>query len=518
MRWTRAALLVSSSLTVVLTAACGAGPSDRPGVAVERPHRAGTPTTSSAPAPPPGAEVPKTDLSWHDCAAPTFGKLGLGAPPPGLIFECAEYSTGIDAGGTVLGTFRNAAVRARLPQTPTDAAPLVLTSGADRSSTATLAGLATGPAGAILTAHPVVAVDRRGIGSSQSIDCLHADTRRALADSAQFASGDQIEAMAKLSQDATVACTDFLQPYQRTFDAAHAADDIEQLRKQWQVDRIALLGAGNGAQVALSYAAKYGDHLARLVLDAPQAVEADAATRAEQRVKGAEAALTAFAQRCAALSCSLGADPRGAVLDLVNRARSGGLGDLSAGALLTTISAFLGDPRADQAAHVGELADALSAAGRGDRGPIGQLVQRESAAVASDGQFVARCSDNQQPATLERARQLVPTWSAQYPVFGQDAAVRLMACSAWPVPDPAPLPTKLALPVLVLGAAADPVVGVDGLPMVTGVLGRAGATIASVRWQGWGHPVANHSACAQQAVTEYLKDAKLPADGTACPA
>ncbi|QIS21179.1 alpha/beta hydrolase [Nocardia terpenica] len=521
MRWTRAALLATSSLTVLLTAACGAGPSQRPGVAVERPHQAGAAPSSSTttPAGPPPAQVPKTDLNWHDCAATTFNQLGLGAPPPGLVFECAQYSAPIDAGGTVLGTFRTGAVRARLPQTPADAAPLVLTSGSDRSSTATLAGLASGPAAAVLAAHPVVAVDRRGLGSSQPIDCMPTNVRGGLAAAGQNSTGgDPVDTVARISQDATVACQDFLQPYQGTLDASHAADDLEQLRKQWQVDRIALLGTGDGGRVALAYAAKYGDHLARLVLDAPTAVGADQVTRAEQQVKGAEAALTGFAQRCAAVGCSLGPNPKGAVADLVNRARSGDLPGLSAGELLTAIGGFLSEPRADQPTRVGELADALSAAGNGNVAPMTGLVSRELGATAGDGQFVARCSDNQQPVTPDRAKTLENTWATQYPVFGRDAAARLMACVAWPVPSPAQLPTKLNLPVLVLGSAADPVAGSDALPTVTGALGRAGATDSTVMWQGWGHPVFTHSGCAQHAIADYLKDAKLPADGTACPA
>ncbi|NKY88050.1 alpha/beta hydrolase [Nocardia veterana] len=521
MRWTRAALL-ASSLTVLLTTACGAGPSQRPGVAVEHPHggAAATTATSTAPPPPPQAQVPKTDLSWHDCAAPTFDLLGTGPAPAGVIFECAEFSAPIDAGGSVLGTFRIAAVRARTPQTPADAAPLVLTSGSDRSSTATVAGLVSGPGSAILSSRPVVGVDHRGLGSSQPIDCLPGDIRQGLADNGQFApgGGDRVDAMATLSQNATIACQDFLQPYQGTFDAPHAADDIEQLRKQWQVDRIDLLGAGNGSRVALSYAAKYGDHLARLVLDSPEPANADSVTRTEQQVKGAEAALTGFARRCADLRCSLGADPRAAITDLVNRAGSGQLGQLSAATVTTTISAFLGDPRADLVAHTAELADALAAAGRGDTGPLQGLVTRETAAVGADGQFVSRCSDNQQPATPDRAKQLENEWGTKYPVFGRSAATGLMACSAWPAAQAPRLPDKFALPVLVLGTAADPVVGGDGRSSVTGALGAAGARTATVQWQGWGHPVFTHSGCAQQNIVGYLKDATLPADGTACPA
>jgi len=512
------ALLATSSVTILL-AACGSGPSDRPGIAESRPHEGNAaPHAAAANAAPHAAEVPKTDLKWHDCGVATFNLLSMGAPPPGVIFECADYSTPIDTGGAVLGSFRNAVVRARLPQTPADAAPVVLTSGADRSSTATLAGLVAGPAAAILAAHPIVAVDRRGLGSSQPINCMPDDTRQNLADNGQSNPVDPVDTVAKLSQDATIACQDFLQPYQGTFDAAHTADDIDQLRQQWQVDHIDLIGTGDGTRVALSYAARYSEHLARLVLDSPIAANADSVTRTEQRVKGSEAALSAFAQRCAGMGCSLGADPHAAVVALVNRAAAGQLGDVSANVLLTTIAGFLGDPRADQANHIAELADALSAAGRGDNSALSQLVLRESAAVASDGQFVSTCSDNQQPATPDRAKQLVTTWGTQYPAFGKAAAVALMACTAWPTPNPAQLPTTFALPVLVLGNNANPIVSADARPAVTGALDAAGARTSTVTWQGWGYPVFTHSDCAQQSTIAYLKDATLPSDGTTCPA
>ncbi|MEV5832189.1 alpha/beta hydrolase [Nocardia sp. NPDC052112] len=518
MRWTRAVVL-ASTLSIMI-AGCGAGPSDRPGVAVERaPQGGAVPHPTTVIAPPPDAGVPKTDLTWRDCTAPTLDLLGLGPAPAGLILDCAEYTTPIDSTGGVLGNFRTGAMRARLAQTPTDVAPLVITSGSDRSSTATLAGLAVGAGNGLLAGRPIVAVDRRGLGTSQPIDCMTVEARRGLADNGQFGPGasDPVEAVTGYSQDATIACRDFLQPYEGTFDAPHAADDIEQLRRQWQVDRIDLLGSGNGAKVALSYARKFGDHLARLVLDSPEAVGADAVTRTEQRVQGAEAAVTAFAQRCTGISCSLGADPRAAIIDLVRKASSGGLGDISANALLTGVSGFLAGPR-DQSAHIAELADALSAAGRGDRGPLGALIQRETAATAGDGQFVNRCTDNQLPPSPSKAKELADTWGTKYPVFGRSAAIGMMACVAWPVSAAPPLPEKLDLPVLVLGGVADPLVGDGGQASVTGALGAAGARKAAIAWQGWGHPVFAHSGCAQRALTDYLKDAKLPADGTVCPA
>lgn len=517
MRLTRAAVL-TATLSIML-AGCGAGPSDRPVVAVEQPGRGGGATEQVDPPEPATAEVPKEDLAWRDCTEATLSSLAFGDAPEGLVLECADFATPIDTAGTVIGTFRAGALRARLPQTPADAAPLVLTSGSDRSSASTLAGLALGPNRALLTAQPIVAVDRRGIGASQPIDCIPAQLRAVFTDLGQFGVGsdDQIGTVAEYSQDATIACRDFLQPYESTFDAPHAADDIEQLRKQWQVESINLLGTGNGAKVALSYARRYGDHLARLILDAPEPVGADMTTMTEARITGAEAALTAFAQRCRAANCALGDDPRAAITALMATASTGGLGDVSAADLSIALTGFLSSPRGDQAGRVTALADILAAAERGDREPLAALVVRESAAINSDGEFVNRCTDGQQPPTPDRARELAETWADKYPVFGRTAAIGLMVCSAWPVSTPAPLPTELGLPVLVFAGVADPVVG--GAPAsVTGALGAAGSRHATMTWQGWGHPVTAHSGCAQQAVNAYLADLTLPADGGACPA
>ncbi|MEU4313718.1 alpha/beta hydrolase [Nocardia sp. NPDC024068] len=516
MRWTRA--VVPASALLIMIAGCGAGPSDRPHVAVERPPVPGDSATSAQVPPPPAAQVPKKDLPWRECARETFDALGLGPGPAGLVLECADFSTPIDSAGTVLGNFRTGALRARLPQTPPDAPPVVLTSGVDRSSTATLAGLVTGPASALLTAHPLVAVDRRGIGSSQAIDCLPADIRTGLQDNGQFApGGNPVTAMSDLSRNGTIACRDFLQPYDGTFDAPHAADDIEQLRREWDVDHISLLGTGSGSAVAMEYARKYGDRLARLALDAPAPVGLDAVTRAETAVQGAEAALTAFAQQCSGTACSLGPDPRTAVTQLIQKASEGQLGDLSANAVRTAVTGFLGSPRADQSTRVAELADALSAAGRGDTARLKTLADAQEVATASDGQFVNGCTDAPQPPPGPQVTDLSGIWSQKYPAFGRAAALSMLVCSAWPVTEAPPALEKLELPVLVLTGAGDPVTGA-AQASVTGALGKAGARTATMTWQGWGHPVSTHSGCAQTALVDYFADGRLPGDGTACPA
>ncbi|WP_084436203.1 alpha/beta hydrolase [Aldersonia kunmingensis] len=515
--WVAVAVLL---VAVATTAGCGAGPSDRPVVAVER-IEPGSPveTGESTPPPPPAPDlqVPKTDLPWRDCTSESLATTGYGPGPAGLVLECAELSAPIDSSGSSLGTFTIGVSRARLPQTPADAPPLVLTSGSNRASTDTLAGLASGPFGSLLSSRPIVALDRRGIGTSTPIDCIPADVRTELQNNGQGAPDEPV-AIAEASQSATVACKDFLQPHELAFDTDHAADDLEQLRLVWQVDTLGLLGTGNGTKVALSYAQRYPQHVGRMILDAPEAVGLDATTITEQQVQGAEAALTAFAKRCTGLNCSLGPDPYAAVTDLVRKADAGDLGPISANALVTAVTGFLGSPRGDQINRVPELADALSAAGRGDYAALSALIEREQGATANDGEFVSRCTDGQQWPPVEKVRTLAEEWRKKYPVFGEQAALAMLSCSAWPTADAPPLPASLDIPVLVTRAIADPVVGAGGVSSVTGAVTNAGGEPSVIEWRGYGHPVSAHSGCVQQAIVDYAATANLPSNGTACPA
>ncbi|WP_430332238.1 alpha/beta fold hydrolase [Rhodococcus sp. ACT016] len=508
-----------AAIVLAVCTACGAGPSDRPDIAVVE-HGGGSASTSDSAAPVPQLQTPVRDLGWTDCKDATLGALGLGPGPDGLSFECAYFTAPVDSTGSVTGALEVGAARARLAQTPPDAAPLVVTSGSDVTSTTTLAALATGPSSDLLERQPLIAVDRRGLGASTPIDCGPTVDRLGLDDLAQFTPGAQpgVDAVAALSRDVTVACTDSLQPHELAFDTAHAADDLEQLRKLWQVDGLGLLGTGNGAAVALAYAAKYPTRVGRLVLDSPAATTADAATAAEQRVQGQEAALADFSRRCAALNCSLGPDPTAAIVALRDRAAAGDLGTVSASALLDAVSSFLGSPRGDQVGRVRELSDVLAAAGRGDVAPLKGLVSETQAAVDTDGQFVARCSDGQQWPGPGRAKELQQSWATRYPVFGADAAVGLMRCSAWPTMSPPPLPSTVPVPVLVLSGAADPVVGNAGVATVTGTLTSAHTTWSNLMWAGYGHPVTTHSDCARRSLVRYLESAALPPNGGACPA
>ncbi len=209
-------------------------------------------------------------------------------------------------------------VRARSAQTPGNAGPLVFTTGSDIASSTQLPVWLTHAGADVLRSHPIVAIDRRGIGMSSPIDCRDRQDRDEMRDQAQFQVGDDpVANLSEVSNTATTNCTDAIAPGDSAYDNNHAASDIERLRNLWDVPAVALVGVGNGAQVALTYAGSRPDKVARLILDSPVALGASAEAAAEQQVKGQQAALDAFAAQCAAVNCPLGPDPKGAVSQAV---------------------------------------------------------------------------------------------------------------------------------------------------------------------------------------------------------
>lgn len=521
------ALALTAAVSATL-AGCSLGPSDRPGFAFEEQSAgsAGTDSTTT-PEPPPEPDVPIVDLSYVDCTDMLITQWALPEPPAGVLLECASYQAPMDPTDPSLPTEVSVGVvRASTSATPDDAPPILYTSGADRPSTAAVAELATQPNNPLLAEHPVIGVDRRGTGSSFPLLCSSPSDQRTLTTLGQFAGGDAIDAVAAAAREITVDCgdavmqsaEDFRPPGRMVFRASDAAADIEVLRDFWGASTIGLIGAGNGALIALAYAAAHPDHLSRLVLDAPESTGPDPIQSAEFRVLGRQSALDSFVARCTAIACSLGPDPAAAIDDLIRRADAGALPPMSRAGVIGAIQWGLTDVSgADSGARTRTLADALSAAGSGDLERLGELSDRHLAATGSDGQLASRCSDGNDSVAPDRVRELLPQWSEQYPVFGPTAALELLACTAWPADNPPTMPSELAIPVLVTAGVADPVSGNSGIPDVTGSLGSAGAATSTMSWYGSGHPPLNGSGCIAVAATAYLDTGDLPADGTVCP-
>jgi pimeloyl-ACP methyl ester carboxylesterase len=514
---TSAAILVA---VTALLAGCVPGLAADPRFATNSGARPqGAATTKPPPPGPPPIAAPKNDLSWHDCTSQVF--MGAAVPPaPGVQLDCANYDADLDPVNGGSGTVTVGVVRARSNQTPKDAGPLVFTTGSDLPSSTQLPTWLSLAGADVLQTHPIVAVDRRGVGMSSPIDCRDHFDRQVMRDQAQFQNGDDpVANLSDVSNTATTNCTDAIAPGASAYDNAHAASDIERLRSLWDVPTVALVGIGNGAQVALAYAASRPDRVARLILDSPIALGVNAEAAAEQQVKGQQAALDAFAAQCIAVNCALGPDPKGAVSALLADARAGkGPGGASVAEVVNAITIALGFPSGSRVSTTTSLANALATARSGDTNQLNNLINHADAIRDTDGRFVNSCSDAINRPTPDRVRELVVAWGKLYPQFGTVAALNLVKCVHWPTISPPPAPKHLKVDVLLSGVQNDPIVGSEGLAATAATIINANAASKRVMWQGIGHGASIYSPCAVAPLIGYLNSGKLPGTDTYCPA
>ena len=516
MRALSAAAVVSSALLV----GCSPGLAANPRYATDSGAKPqGQTTEEKQPGGPAAIEAPKNDLSWRNCTSQVFGDAAV-PPMPGVTLDCASYDADLDPINGATGTVSIGVVRARSAETPEDAGPLVMTTGSDLPSSFQLPVWLSRTGADVLKGHPIVSVDRRGMGLSGPIDCRDLYDRQEMLDQAQFQSGDDpVANLGEVTMTATTSCTDTIAPGDSAYDNAHAAADIERLRSTWDVPAVALLGIGNGAQVALAYAGSHPGKVARLILDSPLPLGIAAEAATEQRVKGEQTALDAFSAQCAAINCPLGPDPKGAVDALLSAARGDdGPGGASVATVADAISTALAYPRGDRTEATNSLASAVASANAGDASQILDLITGADTLRQSDGQFVNSCSDALNRPTPDRVRELVVAWPKVYPQFGAVGALSMVKCLNWPSGSAPPEPKNLKVPVLLLGVQNDPIVGNEGVAQVAATVINAGSSSKRVIWQGIGHGASIYSACALAPVIGYLDSGNLPPTDTYCPA
>ncbi len=514
--------VMSTSAVVLCTvlAGCAPGLAANPRFATDSGAQPqGQPETSKAPAGPPAIEAPKNDLSWRDCTSRMFTEAAI-EPVSGVKLDCATYDADLDPIKGATGSISIGVVRATSSDTPEDAGPLVMTTGSDLPTSMQLPVWLSRSGADVLKTRPIVAVDRRGIGLSSAIDCRDLYDRQAMLDQAQFQPGDDpVANLSEITQAATTSCTDTIAPGDSAYDNAHAAEDLERLRSTCDVPALALYGIGNGAQVALAYAGSHPNKVARLVLDSPLPLGIAAEAATEQRVKGEQASLEAWAAQCVAINCPAAPDPKGAVDAVMDQVRGyASTSSRSVAAVADAIATALAYPRGDRIAATNDLGGAIAAARSGDWNPLNGLINEAETLRGTDGQFVNSCSDSLNRPTPDRVRELVVAWGKLYPQFGQVGALDLVQCLNWPSGSAPQEPQNLKIPVLLLGTQNDPIVGNEGVAAVAATAINAGSPNRRVMWQGIGHGASIYSPCALPPVTGYLDSGKLPETDTFCPA
>ncbi|WP_132993517.1 alpha/beta fold hydrolase [Gordonia zhaorongruii] len=507
---------VSAVTALALFAGCAVGPDTGPDIV--RGDNPGADVTETPRQPELGA--PERDLNWKPCEADVAKRYDAKVPD-GITVECASYDMPVDPDGDDRNVISVGAMRASKSGTPRNAVPLVLTSGTDLPSSRTLLSLAGHGGAGLLDRHPIVAVDFRGTGIGSTVDCLSNAQRDVIGTNAAGPRRDAGERAADVGTAARAAadlCTETLSPDQLSYSITAAAADLEGLRDRWGVERLALIGVGDGSSVALRYAAAHPDNVGRLVLDSPTGYNVAAREASAARAQGLQKSLQTWAQRCAGAGCELGADGAAMLGRVVSAGAAGDLDGISDTEVLAAVTTSIAVDDADRAG-LRRLGAAIADADRGDTAALRGYVDQARSLRGTDGRLVGRCNDLRGRPGLQEIPGLAEEWSRGAPLTALSTALDLADCDGWGSTDAPAAPESLPVNPLILIGANDPFNGASAVETLSPLLVGVDAAPTSVTWDGLGFSVLAHSSCAGGILDDYLgaEPLKAPAQ-RACPA
>lgn len=511
------ALVAPMVLIAAMTGGCTAGPSNRPPVAVRDanlpPQRFQQIPPSTLPLPPIG-DYRRDSLPWRDCTDAMSTALGISST---RLVECSYLRVEATVSRPTLGN----SVKLDLTRIGTGPAPLVvLSETTGEPGTVRAARLAQQLPPAMLDRFTLVGLARRGTGPGEPLDCIPKTVRnRIIGIDPDPAETAQLDALLDTTRTAIQTCVQDLGEVLTTINSTNTADDLEQLRAALAAPVLNIISQGEASRSVIDFLHRYPSSAGRVVLDGTVDPTLDDVAAAEAELAAADAGYTAFAADCVTRDCPLGADPRGSLIALGQALDRGplqvGWQRISAGIAYQAVLKTIGDPE-----RWPQLSQALAAARDGDGTPLAALMAPTLSAERSlparfDPALATHCNDTPTRVPPERAQQLVHQWQQRSALFGPLFAARLLWCSAWPVPSPAPVaPQERALPpVLVVAATGDPVTPAEGARRTAESLPSGTLVI----WQGQAHGALPRSFCTVDLVTRFLMDASIPQQGTLCP-
>lgn len=508
----RAALIM---LAASVLAACSAGPSNRPVIAVRGEENQPVDATQLAgpqPVPPLEDFRQESILQWSPCTDSTRDRMGASAPAGDFEYQCARQSVILDSPGRP----GRGNLGVSLLRVGTGRSPLVVLGDPDgEPGTLKAARLAASLPPDILGTYTLIGVDRRGTGKSEGVMCIPPDTRAQIVeyDPAATEQSDLVVAVGEASQECVLDLENRLTAY----DTWRAAADLERLRDALGVSRLNGLGFGDGSKILTTYAHRYPSRIGRMVLDGAPDPTLDAVGVLESRAAAAEQTLEAFTRDCTIRACAL-TKPRDEITALLDQLRTkpirGENADLTPGSALHAILVGLAD-RARWPALTDAIVKARGGDGAGLFAFLDPLVNElDQNPPRLDSGLVIGCNDTSSRIPPDRVAALAKDWQGKHKLFGTLFARNLLLCGPFPVPQlPKQDPLKSAPPILVLSTADDPVTPEPGTQRAAQRL--PGGVLLG--WQGSGHGALALSTCATAAARDYLIDAKVPTNGTVCP-
>src|SRR3954462_2142156 len=193
-------------------------------------------------------------------AAPAAAKLRWRACADQLGFECATMRVPLDRSGQTPGTI---GIKVAREDRPVRGGKIFISlsggPGQGAVGTAPFVEQALGPS---LRNHRLVVLDQRGTGDSGVLRCPKLQHSRLLN---------------PFTAPLAAQCAADLGPTRDFYATADTAADMEQMRQELGVDKIAIKGTSYGTYVGQEYARRYPEHVERLILDSvvgPDGVDA----------------------------------------------------------------------------------------------------------------------------------------------------------------------------------------------------------------------------------------------------
>ncbi len=521
-RHSRAPLhLALAALCLLLVAACTVGPSRRPPLAT-----AGAlgPTGSDAPAPstmptgPGGPGRTADPLEWTACPDAVSDTAADGTR---FTVDCAGLPVPVSYTDSGAGSLTIRVARARTPNTPADAPPLLVLGDPGTRGRSAVAEVAASLPTAVREHYTIITLDVRGTGYSDGIDCISDSAMRTVVGMAADPTTTRGAAeLTALARQLTFDCGDLVGSTLTDFNSSNAADDLDTLRAALGVPGIALLGRGYGATIGAVYADRYPGRVRALVLDSPDDPLATPDHRATTAAAAAQSLLTDFAAACPGFDggCPLGDHPIRAITDLVRSLPAAGerAGDwhITDGSVLLALLRVLPDQQSWS-----NLATALARLRDHDPERLADLLTAALGGTDLSEQLTAalvyRCNDTAARLTGRQINHAVAAASAESALFGPFTVAQAGWCSSWPAPDDAlgRLTATGAPPILVIGSVKNPLHPYAGVQSLAAQLSSA----VLLSWQSGSNGAYPTNACVTAAVDAYLLRGTVPQMGVLCP-
>jgi pimeloyl-ACP methyl ester carboxylesterase len=319
--------------------------------------------------------------------------------------------------------------------------------------------------------YDIVVFDARGVGESGYVDCPVASQR--------YQASLWFDAAPQVIEDFVDACVDEAgvdRARLADYGSANIAEDIETIRRDLGVDRIALYGESYGTVVAQRYAVAHPDHLEALILDGPIDIAQSTDASWVEATKGFEDVLRRSLGSCqstegcrfhdASVWSNVMKSVEGDTVSASYADTEGVVTDwpLTADAVRETLLNAMYDVGGRML-----TLRALTAAEAGDWVPMARLVYSGMTdfvayeAISDFTYYAASCADRHTAGSETDASQFMKDARSSSFATSRTGSVYLSsaACHAWPLPaaadPPVPVPATAGFPVLILTATGDPI-------------------------------------------------------------